>query len=60
VAAFPLRGALCELFEICPTTHELGREKKTAPFGKALVLTAATNLSRGSGGGFFTKLKMTD
>ena len=41
-------------------TAELGREEKTAPFGKALVLTAATNLSRGSGGGFFTKLMITD
>jgi hypothetical protein len=55
---FAARSANCLKF--AQRRDELGREKKTAPFGKALVLTAATNLSRGSGGGFFTKLMMTD
>jgi hypothetical protein len=45
VAAFPLRGALCELFEILPNdAAELGREEKTASFGKSLVLTAGPNI----------------
>ena len=55
---FAARSANC--LKVAQDAAELGREKKRAPFGKALVLTAATNLSRGSGGGFFTKLMMTD
>ena len=37
-----------------------GEKKKRLDFGKSLVLTAGPNLSRGSGGGFFTKLMMAD
>ena len=40
VAAFPLRGALGELFESCgpvgPAGKKLRGEKKTASFGKSL------------------------
>ena len=56
---FAVRSANClKVGKLPNDAAELGREKKTAPFGKALVLTAATNLSRGSGGGFFTKLML--
>jgi hypothetical protein len=55
---FAARSANC--LKVAQRRGGAGAEEKTAPFGKALVLTAGPNLSRGSGGGFFTKLMMTD
>jgi hypothetical protein len=57
VAAFSLRDALRELFESWPND---AREKNYSVWQGAYMLTADPNLSRGSGGGFFTKLMMTD
>jgi hypothetical protein len=53
VAAFPLRGAPGEMFE-------KAAKKKTASFGKSLVLNGWAKFISQSGRSLFTKLMMAD